>query len=97
MLLLPPIQKYVCDNDVSIEAIQYERVNEDLTSVNNNHVTECELQDRIVNSQVNNCFAMPSNQNKMEKERVKVTENRIEEKSHENGKRKSYIHGRKSN
>ena len=50
-----------------------------------------------MNSQVNSCFVMPSNQNKMEKETVKVTENRIEENRMKNGKRKSDIHGRKSN
>ena len=71
--ILPLIQKYVNDKDASFEAIQYELVNEDLTNVNNNHVIECEPEDRVVN------FVISSNQNKMEKETVKVNENKIEE------------------
>ena len=62
-----------------IEGIQYERINEDLTDVNYYRVTEGEPENRLVNSQVNSCFSIPSNQNKMEKETVKVTENIIEE------------------
>jgi len=73
--LLPPLQKYVNDNDVSVEGIQYERINEDLTDVNFYQLTE----DRVVNSQVNSCFVIPCNQNKMKKETEKVTENRIKE------------------
>ena len=66
--LLPPLQKYVNDNDVSVEGIQHERVNEDLTNVSNSQITECECEDRVVNSKIDSCFAMSSNQNKMEKE-----------------------------
>ena len=76
--MLPPIQDYVNDNDVSIDGIQYECVNEDLTNVSNGQITECEPEDRVMNSRIDSCFAMSSNQNKMKKETVKVTENGIE-------------------
>jgi hypothetical protein len=77
--MLLPIQEYVNDNDVSIEGIQYERVNEDLTNVSNSQITECEREDRVMNSRIDSCLAMSSNQNKIEKESVKITENGIED------------------
>ena len=65
--ILPPIEKYVNDNDLRVEIIHEEHVNEDLIPIKNNQVTECEPEDRVVNSQVNSCFVMPHNKNKMEK------------------------------
>ena len=50
--ILPLIQENLNNNNVSVQVIQDEHVNEDQINVNNNQVTECEPQDRVVNSQL---------------------------------------------
>jgi hypothetical protein len=65
--ILPLIQESTNDNDVSVEVIQDKHVNEDQMNANNSQVTECEPEDRVVNSQVKSCFDIPYIQNKMER------------------------------